>query len=126
MAASRYEFWAGTRTTLGRATGRSLGLPLATTVVDGILGHLIVGAIHADDADNPHGALYRRLVAERRNFIQVQLDPGYRLNGEDIFAGIGGPDVVTFNTRFEPHATDPDCPDCGAGRAAGEEAWRDT
>ncbi|WP_158279370.1 ThiF family adenylyltransferase [Azospirillum humicireducens] len=108
--------------------GRSVGLPMAATFIDAILSHLVIGAIHKDVPDNPHGALYRRLLAEKRNFIQTQLDPTYRLGDEDIFAGVSGRDVVTFNTIFQQETPKPDCPDCGrtSGSIARLRGWRAT
>ncbi len=94
-------------------TGVSSGLPLAATFIDSILGHLIIGAIHSDIDKNPHGKLFNRLIVEKRNLIQCQLDPDYRLNGsEDLFEQLSGPDVVTFNTLFQKETLNPDCPDC--------------
>lgn len=93
-------------------TGRSRGLPAAASFIDAVLLHLLIGIIHWDDESNPHARLVRRLVAERRNFIQCQMNPEYRLGEEDIFASITGPDVVTFNTIFQHGEIEPDCPDC--------------
>jgi hypothetical protein len=93
-------------------SGRSAGLPMAASYVDSILGHLIIGYIHREIEENQHGRLFRRLLREKRNFIQCQLDPSYRLNGEDIFALINGPDVITFNTIFQQESKKSDCIDC--------------
>ncbi|MCW2248187.1 hypothetical protein M2352_003821 [Azospirillum fermentarium] len=106
-----------------KGAGRSAGLPMAAAFIDSILSHLIIGAIHKDDPGNPHGALYRRLLAEKRNFIQTQLDPTYRLGDEDIFAQIQGKDVVTFNTIFQQEGARHTCPDCGATAGGG---WAET
>jgi hypothetical protein len=95
------------------ASGQSLGLPMAASFIDSILGHLVIGAIHIDVEDNQHGKLFRRLLREKRNFIQCQLDPSYRLNDkEDIFAQIEGPDLIAFNTIFQQESPKVDCLDC--------------
>lgn len=116
---TRYNFWdkhhladhqAGAHK---KGAGRSAGLPMAASFIDSILGHLIIGAIHAHIDDNPHARLYRRLVEQRRNFIQTQLNPDYRLGDEDLFEQIRGPDVVTFNTLFQRAPVIEHCPDCG-------------
>ena len=93
-------------------SGMSMGLPMAATFVDSILCHLIIGYIHRDIEENQHGRLFRRLLREKRNFIQCQLDPEYRLKGEDLFAQVKGPDVVTFNTIFQIERKKEDCLDC--------------
>ena len=50
---------------------------------------------------------------EKRNFIQCQLDPDYKLNDEqDIFSQIRGPDLITFNTIFQQESKKTDCIDC--------------
>jgi len=90
----------------------SSGLPFAASFIDSIAAHLIIGCIHKDSSANPHGAFYRRLLEERRNFIQVQLDPNYRMKGENIFAQLQGPDVLSFNTLFQQDIIDDNCPDC--------------
>ncbi|WP_270796697.1 ThiF family adenylyltransferase [Aeromonas sp. QDB11] len=92
--------------------GRSSGLPMAATLIDSVLGHLIVGAVHVDDPDNQHGRLYKRLRCEGKNLIQMQFSPEYRLGTEDIFSQIYGKDVVTFNTLFQSELKNHDCPDC--------------
>ncbi|WP_413207707.1 ThiF family adenylyltransferase [Rhodospirillum sp. A1_3_36] len=121
----RYEYWdanhlvdhrSGTTKT---GAGRSAGLPMAASFIDAILGHLVIGAIHKVIPDNPHGAFYRRLLAEKRNFIQTQLDPTYRLGDEDLFAQIEGKDIISFNTLFQTEAHKADCPDC----ATVEQNW---
>ena len=121
VAESRYRSWDQANLSEHRAgvpfsgAGRSAGLPMAATFIDAILSHLIVGAMHRDIEANPHGRLYRRLLDEKRNFIQTQLDPSYRLNGEeDIFSQISGPDVVTFNTLFQQEPVQPHCRDCSS------------
>ena len=93
-------------------SGKSAGLPMAATYVDSILGHLIIGYIHRGIEENQHGRLFRRLLREKRNFIQCQLDPDYRLKGEDIFAQIKAKDVITFNAIFQQDFKKVDCIDC--------------
>jgi hypothetical protein len=63
--------------------------------------------------ENQHGRLFKKLLKEKRNFIQCQLDPDYKLNDEeDIFSQIRGPDLITFNTIFQKESVAPDCIDC--------------
>jgi len=59
-------------------SGRSFGLPMAATFIDSILSHLIVGLIHLDIEENQHAKMFRKLLDEKRNFIQCQLDPNYK------------------------------------------------
>ena len=57
--------------------------------------------------------MFRKLLREKRNFIQCQLDPDYRLNdNEDIFSQIQGPDLIAFNTIFQQENKKQDCLDC--------------
>lgn len=133
IAETRYRAWDSAHLPAHRAgkpaagAGRSAGLPMAASFIDAILSHLIVGAIHKDVEANPHGRLYRRLLAERRTFIQTQLDPSYRLNGdEDLFAQVAGPDVITFNTLFQQEPVKPACPDCTPVAAGGGLSWQHT
>ncbi len=95
-----------------KGVAASSGLPFASSFIDSIAAHLIIGCIHKDCSANPHGAFYRRLLEERRNFIQVQLDPNYRMRGENIFAQLKGPDVLSFNTLFQHDIIDDNCHDC--------------
>lgn len=129
---SRYRHWDQNhlldhlRGTLKKGRGHSAGLPMAAMFIDAILSHLVIGAIHKEVDDNPHGALYRRLLKEKRNFIQTQLDPGYRLGDEGIFGQIQGSDVITFNTLFqqgpnESPGTFNTCLDCCYG-----DRWTNT
>jgi hypothetical protein len=93
--------------------GISSGLPTAATYIDSIAYHLITGFIHMDSNENQHGRLFKKLLKEKRNFIQCQLDPDYKLNDEeDIFSQIRGPDLITFNTIFQKESVAPDCIDC--------------
>ena len=105
-------------------TGRSAGLPQAAHFIDSILSHLIIGLIHMDVEENPHGKLFRRLLGEKRNLIQCQLDPDYKLNEEeDLFAQIKGPDLIAFNTLFQREKKNPRCLDCGQ-EALGPNGWQ--
>ena len=94
-------------------SGKSMGLPMAATMVDSILAHLVVGYIHRNIKENQHGRLFRKLLREKRNFIQCQLDPDYRLNdSEDIFSQIQAPELIAFNTIFQQENKKQDCLDC--------------
>jgi hypothetical protein len=107
-------------------SGKSMGLPMAATLVDAILGHLVNGYIHRKVEENQHGKLFRKLLNEKRNFIQCQLDPDYLLNGnENIFAQIQDPDMIAFNTIFQQENKKQDCPDCLPYRR-GKQIWRHT
>lgn len=92
--------------------GMSSGLPMAASFIDSVAAHLIIGCIHKDIPDNPHGQLYRRLLDEKRNFIQLQLNPEYRLAGENIFEQLEGPDIISFNTMFQRDSVNDQCEDC--------------
>jgi len=99
--------------------GISSGLPMAATFIDAVLSHLIIGYIHCDIETNQHARLFRRLLNEKRNLIQCQLDPEYILNdSENIFAQIQGPDQICFNTIFQQESINPECPDCSLGKNA--------
>ena len=115
---TRYQFFEKNRMAAhlrGDSGGAAIsaGLPMAATFVDAVLLHLIIGYIHREDEANPHGRLFRRLLKEKRNLVQCQLDPDYRLNDtEDIFAQIQGPDQICFNTIFLAEPTNKKCIDC--------------
>jgi len=94
-------------------SGKSMGLPMAATMVDSILSHLVIGYIHRNIKENQHGRLFRKLLREKRNFIQCQLDPDYRLNdSDDIFSQIQDPALTAFNTIFQQENKKQDCLDC--------------
>ena len=106
-------------------SGKSMGLPMAATSVDSMLGHFVVGYIHRDIEVNQHGRLFRKLLNENRNFIQCQLDPEYRLNdNEDIFSQIQAPDLIAFNTIFQQENKKQDCLDCR--KFLNGWAWKNT
>jgi len=92
--------------------GISSGLPMAASFIDSVATHLVIGYINKDIPDNPHGQLYKRLLDEKRNFIQLQLNPEYRLAGENIFKQLNGPDIVSFNTLFQRDKVNDQCDDC--------------
>lgn len=117
ITASRYAAYEARR---GGAAVSS-GLPFGIGMLDAALAHLIVGAIHYEEEmpwqsnPNAQARLFGRLLNEKRNFIQMQLSPEYRLGGEDIFRdaeGIDGPNVVTWISLFQNDGKKADCPDC--------------
>ncbi|MFC1814050.1 ThiF family adenylyltransferase [Thermodesulfobacteriota bacterium] len=94
-------------------SGKSSGLPMAASFIDAVLAHLIIGYIHFETETNQHGRLFHKLLVEKRNFIQCQLDPEYMLNdSENIFFQIQGPDLIAFNTLFQQESRKTDCIDC--------------
>lgn len=127
---SRYRFFDKNRLSdhlQGKNNGPAIssGLPMAASFIDAILSHLIIGHIHRNIAENQHGRLYRRILDEKRNLIQCQLDPDYRLNDvENIFRQIKGPDQIAFNTIFQSEPKNPECIDCYG--APGGHIWRQT
>lgn len=90
------------------------GTILDLRLVDAIAGQIAVGAL-TRGADNRFGKLIDQLG--NRNLLQVKIDPGYTLNGKDIFARhLGdGPANFSFTTIALPMERDPNCPDCGHG-----------
>ena len=129
LTASRYAWWdenmrvdflAGTAT----GAGVSGGLPMAAGVIDNMLAHLVIGAIHFDDASHTQAKLYRRLCQERRNLIQIQLDQDYATPGDDPFVEITGKHVVTFKTAFQSMPKLDECPDCEMAQVS--LPWKDT
>lgn len=127
---SRYGFFDKNRLTDhlrgdNTGAGRSAGLPMAASFIDSVLAHLIIGYIHCEIETNQHGKLFRRLLAEKRNFIQCQLDPDYMLNdSENIFSQIQGPDLIAFNTIFQQEKRKFDCIDCR--EFAIDSVWKNT
>jgi molybdopterin/thiamine biosynthesis adenylyltransferase len=112
------------------ATGAANGsLPFAAQMVDSIVGHLAVGLVH-----KWHGAPENRFAQwiDRlgdRNFIQVRMDPDYRLGDDDIFGRVFGHDEQTFcfDTIWQPGSAElnPRCPDCHGRGAMVEGRWRE-
>ena len=96
-----------------RGSGRSSGLPMAASFIDAVLSHLVIGCIHREIETNQHAKLFRRILKEKRNLIQCQLDPDYRLNdSENIFAQVQGSDQIAFNTIFLAERRNGECIDC--------------
>ena len=126
---SRYEFFDKNRLSahLGgdsSGAGKSAGLPMAASYIDSVLAHLIIGYIHRKIKTNQHGKLFLRLLSEKRNFVQCQLDPDYMLNDtENIFSQIQGPDLITFNTIFQREQSKTDCLDCSS---IAKSVWKHT
>ncbi|MFP8778087.1 ThiF family adenylyltransferase [Hydrogenophaga sp. RWCD_12] len=142
ITASRYKAF-DERPPESQGAAKSSGLPFGIGVLDSQLAHLIVGCIHytypeneawpgygrsvVPHADftlpketNKHADLFRDLVMENRNFIQTQLNPGYRMAGEDIFRdenGVHGENVKTFISMFQIDEKKMDCPDCSSPKA---------
>jgi ThiF family len=106
-------------------SAQSAGLPSSTKFIDSILELLVLGLILIDCNDNQHGRLFKRLLNEKRNFIQCQLDPDYMLNdSENIFSQIQGPDLIAFNTIFQQEQRKIDCLDCSP--IAANSVWQNT
>jgi hypothetical protein len=98
---------------------------MAASFIDAVLSHLIIGYIHRNIVENQHGRLYRRILEEKRNLIQCQLDPDYRLNDtENIFSQLKGPEQLAFNTIFQAESRDLCCVDCHFGH--GYPSWEST
>jgi len=121
IAKSRYDAFERRAAKGNKQAATSSGLPFAIGVLDSQLAHLVVGCIHANfvgDESNPHAKLFRELLDEKRNFVQTQLNNGYRMGGVDIFRdenGVQGPNVKTFISLFQRDEKDANCPDCGNG-----------
>ena len=146
ITASRYKAF-DERPPEAQGAAKSSGLPFGIGVLDSQLAHLIIGCIHYDFPEqfpgygktvrdiyygstpltddvqtNRHADLFRELVLENRNFIQTQLNPGYRMAGEDIFRdenGVHGENVKTFISMFQQDEKRKDCLDC-------LKAWKHT
>jgi hypothetical protein len=80
-------------------------------LVDAIVGQIAVGIL-TDGANNRMGRLVNQLG--QRNFLQVKIDPDYRLGGKDIFGQYLGnhPANFSFSTIALPMEHDSECPDC--------------
>lgn len=80
-------------------------------LVDAIAGQIAVGILTAG-ADNRYGRLIQQLG--NRNFLQVKIDPEYRLGERDIFGEYLGnhPASFSFSTIALPMEPELDCPDC--------------
>ena len=97
---------------LGRANVPSAGgTILDLHLVDAIVGQIAVGIL-TDGANNRMGKLIDKLG--NRNFLQVKIDPDYRLGDKDIFGQYLGnhPANFSFTTIALPVEQDENCPDC--------------
>ena len=97
---------------VGKATVPSVGgTILDLHLVDAIVGQIAVGIL-TDGAENRMGKLPDQLG--NRNFMQVKIDPDYRLGGKDIFGQYLGnnPANFSFTTIALPMERDENCPDC--------------
>jgi ThiF family len=117
LTASRYQWWDENMkddyvSGITSGAGISGGLPMAAGVIDNILAHLVIGAIHVNDENNTQAKLYRRVCGDSQNLIQIQLDQNYAAPGDDPFAKIDGPQVVTFKTAFQIMPRMDNCIDC--------------
>ncbi|MDA1054278.1 MAG: ThiF family adenylyltransferase [Planctomycetota bacterium] len=112
------------------ATGTANGsLPFAAQMVDANVGHLAVGILH-----KWHGATENRFAQwiDRlgdRNFVQIRMDPDYRLGDDDLFGRVFGHDEQTFcfDTIWQPGSAElnPHCPDCHGRGATVAGRWRE-
>jgi hypothetical protein len=86
-------------------------------------GQIAVGLLTAG-ADNRFGRLIEQLGA--RNFIQVKLDPTYRLGDPDVFEQHLGanPAQFAFNSIALEIEPERDCPDCARKSFAGSPQRR--
>lgn len=112
-------------------TGAAEGsLPFAPQIVDGIVGHLLIGMLHKchGDGANRFAAWIDRLGD--RNFIQVRMAPAYRLGDEDIFGNVFGhhEQVFCFDTIWQPGSAElqPECADCHGRGAMQPGRWDET
>jgi len=115
IAGKRYAAFASVQPRQTR-TSSDGGTILDLRLVDSIAGHIAVGLL-TRGADNRFGRLIDQLG--NRNLLQVKIDPGYTLNGTDIFAHHLGesPANFSFTTIALSMEPDPTCPDCGGRRA---------
>lgn len=90
-------------------------------LVDAVAGQLALGIL-TSGADNRMGRLIRKLGD--RNFLQVKIDPDYRLGERDVFAEYLGnhPANFAFSTIALPMEPERNCPDCAARRRHEERA----
>lgn len=111
----RYQAFKVGRANVPSAGGTILDMHL----VDAIVGQIAVGIL-TDGADNRMGKLVDQLG--NRNFMQVKIDPDYRLNGKDIFGQYLGdhPANFSFTTIALPVERDENCPDCSKYQVTNE------
>ena len=117
LLSKRYE--AHTR---AAAAGRSIdpasdgATIFSISLLDSIAGMLAMGLL-TRGSDNPFGRLIERLG--ERNFLQVQLDPAWNLNGRNPIRehlGVAADCSAFFSwnsiVRADPQGGQPPCPDC--------------
>lgn len=105
---------------VGRANVPSVGgTILDLHLVDAIVGQIAVGIL-TDGAENRMGTLIDKLG--NRNFMQVKIDPDYRLGDKDIFVQYLGnhPANFSFTTIALPMERDKSCPDCSKYQVTNE------
>ncbi|RKY10510.1 MAG: hypothetical protein DRP56_00775 [Planctomycetota bacterium] len=105
---------------VGRANVPSVGgTILDLHLVDAIVGQIAVGIL-TDGAENRMGTLIDKLG--NRNFMQVKIDPDYRLGDKDIFGQYLGnhPANFSFATIALPMERDENCPDCSKYQVTNE------
>ncbi len=105
---------------VGKANVPSVGgTILDLHLVDAIVGQIAVGIL-TDGADNRMGKLINKLG--NRNFLQVKIDPDYRLGDKDIFGQYLGdhPANFSFTTIALPMERDGNCPDCSKYQVTNE------
>lgn len=107
ICGKRYQAFHVGKANVPSAGGTILDLHL----VDAIVGQIAVGIL-TDGADNRMGKLIDQLG--NRNFMQVKIDPNYRLGDKDIFGQYLGnhPANFSFTTIALPMERDENCPDC--------------
>jgi len=105
---------------VGRANVPSAGgTILDLRLVDAIVGQIAVGIL-TDGAENRMGKLPDQLG--NRNFMQVKIDPDYRLGGKDIFGQYLGNSSANFSftTIALPMERNENCPDCSKYQVTNE------
>jgi len=95
------------------------GTILDLRLTDAIVGQIAVGIL-TDGAENRMGKLIDKLG--NRNFMQIKIDPDYRLNGKDVFAQYLGTNPANFSFSTISLATERDenCPDCSKYQVVNE------
>ncbi|MBN2642801.1 MAG: ThiF family adenylyltransferase [Victivallales bacterium] len=115
ICGKRYQAFQRGRATVSSDGGTIFDLHL----IDAIVGQIAVGIL-TDGAENRMGTLINKLG--NRNFMQVKIDPDYRLGNKDIFGQYLGdhPANFSFTTIALPVERDEYCPDC-SGYQAGND-----
>lgn len=110
IASKRFEYFdSGVPTTTSSDGGTIFDLRM----VDAVAGQIALGILNRG-APNRYGRLIDDLGD--RNFLQVKIDPAWKLGGtRDVFREhLGdGPGNFSFTTIALPMTPDPECPDCG-------------